>query len=410
MTGDDLVHARPGGEAPPVRVSRPRRVDDHGRPVLATRVPRRGAMPHQNHLGAVVHHVGRGHLLGPHRTRIVTAHGLGVATIQHRETQGRIDPTVVVGVELSRRIQGDVGDEFGIHGEARRQHHATGLGDLAQAVQLGPRTLGVHVIGRDRRDAAPVVDARVEECAEIVAQIRRGLQVDLGRQHDAGRGDGPQELVGGARRLVLHAGARFGQEVLHDDFLHVAMTGVRRGDGFERRQPIGAGLAQPHQDSGGERNAQLAGVFQRRQTSRRVLVGGATVTGQIVAQRLDHHSLTGRHRAQRRQIVAAQRSGVGVGEQAGLVEHQPAHGGQVLDRGRVSVLAQPVARHLILLLGGLAQGEERLVATHTCTLLGDGQHFVGREVRTLQTRRRLGEGAVSATVAAQHGEWDEHLG
>ncbi|CAB4590844.1 unannotated protein [freshwater metagenome] len=209
---------------------------------------------------------------------------------------------------------------------------------------------------------------------------------------------------------MLHTGARFGQEVLHDDFLHVAVTGVRRGDGFECRQPIGTGFTQPHQDSGGERNAQLAGVLQRRQASHRVLVGRSAVAGQIVAQRLDHHPLTGRHRAQRRQIVAAQRSGVGVGEQAGLVEHQLAHGGQVFDRGRVSVLAQPVARHLILLFGRLAQGEERLVATHTCTLLGDGQNLVGRQVGALQTRRWLGERAVSATVAAQHGERDEHLG
>ena len=265
------------------------------------------------------------------------------------------------------------------------------------------------MIGRHRRDATPVVDARVEQRTEVVTEVWWGLQVYLGRQHDAGRGDGPQELVGGTRRLVLHAGAWLGKEVLHDDFLHVTMTGVRRGDGFERRQPIGAGFAQAHQDSGGERNAQFAGVLERRQASCRILVGSATVARQIVAQRLDHHSLTGRHRAQRRQIIAAQRSGVGVGEQTGLVEHQPAHGGQVFDRGRVSVLAQPVARHLILLLGRFAQGEERLVATHACTLLGDGQYLVGGQVRALQARGRLGERAVSATVAAQHGERDEHL-
>ena len=41
-------------------------------------------MTDQDHLGAVVHHIGGGHLLGPHRTGIVAAeadNGIGIAGI-----------------------------------------------------------------------------------------------------------------------------------------------------------------------------------------------------------------------------------------------------------------------------------------------------------------------------------------
>ena len=72
-----------------------------------------------------------------------------------------------------------------------------------------------------------------------------------------------------------------------------------------------------------------------------------------------------------------------MGQQAGLIENQPTHGGQVVDRGRVSVFAQPITSDLILLLGRLSQSEERLVASHAGTLFGDGQNLFGREVRTL---------------------------
>ena len=61
-----------------------------------------------------------------------------------------------------------------------------GLGDLAQAVERRPRPLGVDVVGGDRRDAAPVVDAGVEQHAEVVGQVRRRLQVDVGAAGSAG--------------------------------------------------------------------------------------------------------------------------------------------------------------------------------------------------------------------------------
>ncbi len=50
------------------------------------------------------------------------------------------------------------------------------------------------------------------------------------------------------------------------------------------------------------------------------------------------------------------------------------------------------------------------MATSPGTLTGDGKNLLGRKVRAVETRRRLGEGAVSATITAQHGQGYEHLG
>lgn len=55
------------------------------------------------------------------------------------------------------------------------------------------------MVGGHGRDPAPVVDAGFEEHAEVVAQVRRGLEVNLGREDEPGEGDGVQEGVGRAR-------------------------------------------------------------------------------------------------------------------------------------------------------------------------------------------------------------------
>ena len=48
--------------------------------------------------------------------------------------------------------------------------------------------------------------------------------------------------------------------------------------------------------------------------------------------------------AQAGQLVGEERAGVGVGEQAGLLHDEPAHRGEIVDRRRVAVRRQPVAR------------------------------------------------------------------
>ena len=62
------------------------------------------------------------------------------------------------------------------------------LGDRPQDVERRPGPLRVDVVGGDRRDPAPVVDAGVEQGPEVVGEVRRGLDVHLGRQDAAGPG------------------------------------------------------------------------------------------------------------------------------------------------------------------------------------------------------------------------------
>jgi len=90
---------------------------------------------------------------------------------------------------------------------------------------------------------------------------------------------------------VLHSGARFGQEVLDDHFLHVSVTFVRRGDCFERGDAIGAVFADADEDARRERDLQFAGPFERVETTLRDFVGRTAMAGKVVAQGLDHHSL-----------------------------------------------------------------------------------------------------------------------
>ena len=121
---------------------------------------------------------------------------------------------------------GRIAHVLGIHGEARRQCLADGFGGVSQRIECGPRPLGVDVIRSDGRDPAPVVDPGTDERAEIGRQVGRCLQVDLRRQDHARHGDGPEEFVGVAGVAAPHRGARLGQEVLHDHFLHVPVPGV----------------------------------------------------------------------------------------------------------------------------------------------------------------------------------------
>ena len=97
----------------------------------------------------------------------------------------RVDP---VRVDVAR-----------VDGEARRELEPAALGRRAEQVELGPGRLGVDVVDRHRRDAAPVVDPGVEQPREVLGQVRRRLQRDLRRQDQPRDGDRPEELL--ERRL-----------------------------------------------------------------------------------------------------------------------------------------------------------------------------------------------------------------
>ena len=176
-------------------------------------------------------------------------------------------------------------------------------------------------------------------------------------------------------------GPGLGQEVLHDDFLDVAEAGVRRGDGPQGRHLAGPVVADADQDPGGERDVQLAGGIERGQAAGRVLVGGAAVGLEVGGQGLDHHALAGRDRAQLRQLVGVEGAGIGVGEEAGLLQDEATGVGEVVHRRGEPVVVEPLAGQRVPQLGALAQGEERLVAPGRLAGPGDGQDLLGRADR-----------------------------
>ncbi len=152
-----------------------------------------------------------------------------------------------------------------------------------------------------------------EQRGEIVGEVGRRLHVDLGRQYQAGRGDGPLQVLGRARCRLGHGRPRLGQEVLDDDLLHVAVAGVRAGDGLQGGQLACPVVADADEDAGGEGDGQLTRGLERGQPTRGLLVGRTAVRGQSLGQGLEHHPLAGRDLAQARQLVREERSRVGVG-------------------------------------------------------------------------------------------------
>ena len=114
--------------------------------------------------------------------------------------------------------------------------------------------------------------------------------------------------------------------------------------------------------------------------------------------------------AQAGDVLARHHAGIDVRQQAGLVEHQLAHRGQIVDRRGVAQRGERIARRRVAQLGLVAEREQRFVCSRRgCAGAGDLQHLVRATDRRARRPRRLGEGAVVADVAAELGQRDEHL-
>src|SRR6185437_9310713 len=107
--------------------------------------------------------------LWPDRAGVVAGQASRVGAVEDRKARGRIEPAFRPKRELR------------INGEPRYQRVAVALGNTAQRVQGWPRAFWIHVVGRDRRNAAPIVDAGVEQPAQrgLVGEIRRSLDVHV---------------------------------------------------------------------------------------------------------------------------------------------------------------------------------------------------------------------------------------
>ena len=338
----------------------------------------------------------------PRRPAVLAPEPVRVGPAKHVRRDRLVDPVV------------ELGDVARVDRQPRRELEALRLGRPAQPLQLGPRRLRVDVVDGDGRDAAPVVDPRLEQARElVVAQVRRRLDAPLGtEQHARGRAR-PEQLLERRLRRVGHARPGLGAEVLDDHLLHVPVALAELADREQRLDPLLARLADPDQDPGRERHARPAGGLDRLQPPRGQLVGRAEVRPaalrEPLRERLEHHALRDAHLAQRPHVLLGHDPGVQVRQQAGLLEHEPGTAGEVLERRLAAELPQLVARDAVAELRLVAEREERLVTAGGRARAGDREHLVLGQVRALAAAGRVRERAVVADVPAELRQRDEDL-
>ncbi len=304
-------------------------------------------------------------------------------------------------------------EPFRVDGKPWREIEAPRSGGVAQTVAVGPGCFRVDVVDRHGRDPAPVVDPGVEQPAEVLGQVRRSLQVDLGLEQHACGGDRPEVILDVRLGRGRHLGAGLGAEVLDDHLLDVTVPLVRVADRNERVEPLGPCLADPDQDPGCERHALLPGGRKRGEPRRGVLVGRAEMwpasRGEAFRGRLEHQAHRRRHGAQRADVVGGEDAGVEVRQQTGLLKHGSRSAREVLEGRRAAELRKLLPSRPVAQLRLVAEREQRFPATGRSARPRDLQHLVDRHVRPLAAPRRRSERAVVADVAAELRQRHEHL-
>ena len=248
----------------------------------------------------------------PEHHAVLASEALGVGAVEDGEAHGRVEPAL--GVE----------GELGVDGEARRQ---------GQAGRLGRRRAGASSAGQARSGLTwsavtgetPPQSSMPESSSGPRSSERLGGAWTWTSGGSTSRATAivQHSSLGRARRVVVHGRARLGQEVLDDHLLDVAVAPVGVGDGLQGARP-----ARPAVSPMPTRMPVVKGMASSPAASKvasrrsRGLVGSAPVARQVGVERLEHHPLAGRDRAQAGQLVVAEGAGVGVGEQPGLVAHQ----------------------------------------------------------------------------------------
>src|SRR5207249_3795587 len=105
--------------------------------------------------------------------------------------------------------------ELGIDRETLAEDEAHALGGTAELRDQRPRLLGVDVVGRERRDATPVVEPRGQEArVDTRREVRRRLDVHVGSEQEPADGDRAEQVPERRLRVVPHRNARLRAEVL----------------------------------------------------------------------------------------------------------------------------------------------------------------------------------------------------
>ncbi len=175
--------------------------------------------------------------------------------------QARVDPWFTE--------MGGVDGEPGPQREPGLRRHGT------QDVQVRPGPLGVDVVGGDRGDAAPVVDAGRKQQGALrgVNEVRRSLHPHRGAQHQPGDRDGRGQLLGTDVGRGAHRGVVLGAEILDDHLLDRPVAAGQTSKLEDRLGPLRPGLPDAEQQAGRERDRQPPGVGEDPQADGRVLVG-----------------------------------------------------------------------------------------------------------------------------------------
>ncbi len=303
---------------------------------------------------------------------------------------------------------------FRIDGEPGSELEAARARRLGESLDLGPRRLRVDVVDRDGRDAAPVVDACVEQAGEVVeGEVRRRLEMPARAEQDAGDRDRPQVVVERWLGIRRHPRSRLRPEVLDDDLLHVTVLLAERLQREERVDPLLAGLADTDEDPARERDRKLACEPDRLEAPRRKLVGRRPVRPALLRKPLggglEHDPHRGGDGPEPLELGAAHDARVEVRQKPRLLEHEPRAAFQVLERRLAAERAELLARDLVPQLGLVAEREERLAAPRRRAGPRDREHVLVGHERALAAARRARERAVAAHVPAQRGQRDEDL-
>ena len=195
---------------------------------------------------------------------------------------------------------------------ARARARATRVA-AREPVELGPRRLGVDVVDRHRRDAAPVVDAGVEQPRKVVVgQVRRRLHVTRPRAAAAARPRSsraaPRATARDARPSASRASrGSSGRSPPAHGRARSCSSAIARSASSALRP----GLADPDQDPGRERDraarrrAAIVSSRARRQLVRRGRSAGRLRCREPLRRRLEHDPHRRRHRPQQLELAAA---------------------------------------------------------------------------------------------------------